>query len=43
MKTILKSIRLKQTTIDLVEKQGEKENRNFSNMLETILINHFKK
>lgn len=37
--SILKSIRLKKEVINKIEKMAENNNRSFTNMVETILIN----
>ncbi len=36
--TVLKSIRLRRNVVNRVEELAEHQNRNFSNMLETLLI-----
>lgn len=38
-----KSIRLSEKSIEIVQKLATKENRNFSNMLETLIIRYYKK
>jgi len=43
MKTQLKLIRLSKNTIELVKKEAEKQNRSFTNMVETILIERLRK
>lgn len=42
MGSTLKSIRLKNKVIEKVEEMAKEENRTFTNMVETILINHIK-
>lgn len=38
-----KSLRLKPDLIQKIEKKANDENRTFTNVIETILTNHFKK
>ncbi len=38
MNTILKTIRLKTEVVEKIQKLADLENRNFTNMVETILI-----
>ena len=40
--TVLKAVRLKPKIIKGVEKLAEEDNRNFSNMVETMLMNQLK-
>ena len=42
MGSTLKSIRLKDTVINKIEKMAKSENRSFTNMVETILIKYSK-
>lgn len=42
MESTLKSIRLKNEVIEKVKEMAKKENRTFTNMVETILINRIK-
>jgi len=41
--TKLKSIRLKTNLVETIEEMAKKENRNFSNMVETMLLKYFEK
>ena len=43
MDTKIKTIRLKNSLIEAVSEIAEKENRNFNNMVETILLRFLKK
>lgn len=37
-----KTVRLRSDLIEKIEKMAREQNRNFSNMVETLLINHLK-
>jgi hypothetical protein len=40
--SVLKAIRLKDKVVKAVEKLAEEDNRNFSNMVETMLLDQLK-
>lgn len=40
---VTKSIRLKKDLVDKIQSKANEENRNFSNMAETILLKYFSK
>lgn len=42
MKETIKSMRLKKEVIDRIQELATKENRSFSNMVETVLIKYLK-